>query len=178
MAAALLFIALPAFGAETSLVAPRSVWKYLNDGSNQGTAWRAAGFNDAAWASGPAELGYGDGDELTVVGYGPDPSRKPITTYFRQTFDVADPAVFTAVKLRLIRDDAAVVYLNGTEVWRVNMPGGTISYTTLAAGNVGGTDESTWLETSILSSALVAGTNTVAVEVHQEYSGSSDMSFA
>ncbi|HYO78260.1 MAG TPA: fibronectin type III domain-containing protein, partial [Thermoanaerobaculia bacterium] len=49
---------------------------------------------------------------------------------------------------------------------------------TLAAGNVGGTDESTWLETSILSSALVAGTNTVAVEVHQEYSGSSDMSFA
>ena len=49
-----------------------SVWKYLDNGTNQGTAWRAPAFNDTTWASGPAQLGYGDGDEATVVGFGPD----------------------------------------------------------------------------------------------------------
>jgi len=46
-------------------------WKYLDNGSDQGTAWRARSFNDGAWASGPAQLGFGDGDEATVVAGGP-----------------------------------------------------------------------------------------------------------
>jgi len=58
-------------------------WKYLDDGSNQGTAWRTPGFNDSSWAEGNAELGYGDGDEATVVSYGPSSNNKYITTYFR-----------------------------------------------------------------------------------------------
>src|SRR5687767_9904937 len=49
------------------LIAARSVWKYLDNGSDQGTAWRAPGFDDSDWESGPAELGYGDGDEATRV---------------------------------------------------------------------------------------------------------------
>ena len=36
--------------------------------------------------SGAAELGYGDGDEATVVSFGPSSSNKFITTYFRQSF--------------------------------------------------------------------------------------------
>ena len=47
-----------------------ATWKYLDNGSNQGTAWRAPAFGDAAWASGPAQLGYGDGDEATVINGG------------------------------------------------------------------------------------------------------------
>ena len=72
----------------TTIVPAGSTWKYLDNGSNQGTAWRAAGFNDSSWSSGPAELGYGDGDENTVVGFGPDSSNKYRTTYFRKTFNV------------------------------------------------------------------------------------------
>ena len=41
-----------------------SVWKYLDDGSDQGTAWKEASFPaESAWASGHAQLGYGDGGE-------------------------------------------------------------------------------------------------------------------
>src|SRR5262249_8738343 len=49
-----------------TLVQSNSVWKYLDNGSDQGTNWAASGFNDSSWSSGPAELGYGDGDEATV----------------------------------------------------------------------------------------------------------------
>src|SRR5467141_1189505 len=76
------------------LVPAGSVWKYLDNGSDQGTAWVAPSFDDSAWASGPAQLGYGDGDEATVVGFGPDPNNKYITTYFRRAFTVANPTAY------------------------------------------------------------------------------------
>lgn len=67
-----------------TLVPAGSVWKYLDNGTDQGTAWRGTGFDDSAWASGPAPLGYGD-PVSTTVNYGPDPNNKYITTYFRKT---------------------------------------------------------------------------------------------
>jgi hypothetical protein len=163
--------------AEVPLVSAGAVWKYLDNGSNQGTAWRDPAFNDSAWLSGPAELGYGDGDEETTVSFGANPLQKPITTYFRHQFTVANPAALTSLKVRLVRDDGAVVYINGSEVWRSNMSSGTISSTSRATGNVSGSGESTWFETSVSPSVLVAGTNTVAVEVHQDIPSSSDLSF-
>ncbi|MGZ6953201.1 MAG: fibronectin type III domain-containing protein [Acidimicrobiia bacterium] len=159
------------------LVAAGSVWKYLDDGSNQGTAWRSTGYADGAWASGPAELGYGDGDEATVVGYGPDANNRYITTYFRRSFPVTDPASISALTLGLVRDDGAVVYVNGTEVARSDMPTGTITSATRALTAVGGAEESQWFTFPVAPSVLVAGTNTVAVEIHQNNATSSDISF-
>jgi len=163
--------------AEETLVAAGSVWKYLDNGSDQGTAWYGIGFDDTGWASGPAELGYGDGDEATVVSYGPDSNNKYITTYFRHTFGVSDPSKHQNLLLRILRDDGAVVYLNGVEVFRTNMPEGTITYTTLALGPVGGSAEDEFHETTIDASYLVAGDNLLAVEVHQDRPNSSDISF-
>ncbi|MFN8091455.1 MAG: metallophosphoesterase [Vicinamibacteria bacterium] len=168
----------PARAADTTLVATGATWKYRDDGSNQGTAWRAPSFNDSGWASGAAQLGYGDGDEATVVGYGPSASAKYITTYFRHAFTVANPSAFANATLRLMRDDGAVVYLNGAEVLRSNMPTGTIGYTTPASSSVSGTAESAYQSFSLSPSLLVAGTNVLAVEVHQESASSSDVSFA
>ena len=65
-----LTITTPAPSSTATLVAAGSIWRYLDNGTNQGTAWRAAGFNDSTWASGPALLGYGHGDEATTVGFG------------------------------------------------------------------------------------------------------------
>ena len=90
-----------------SYIAAGSVWKYLDNGTNQGTAWRATSFNDTSWKSGPAQLGYGDGDEATVVSYGPNANNKYITTYFRDSFTVADASRVSAMTLQLIRDDEA-----------------------------------------------------------------------
>jgi len=117
----------PAFAADTLLVPASAVWKYLDDGSNQGTAWRQPSFDDSPWAAGPAELGYGDGGEATTVGFGPDASNKYITTYFRHTFSVANPSSYQSLTLSLRRDDGAVVYLNGAEVFRSNVPAGGIT---------------------------------------------------
>lgn len=125
--------------AQTTLVARGSTWKYLDNGSNQGTAWRAAAFDDSTWSSGPAPLGYGDNQaQATIVSFGPDPNAKYITTYFRRNFQVANAAAVTSLQLELRRDDGAVVYINGTEVLRDAMPAGTITSSTFASITAGG----------------------------------------
>jgi hypothetical protein len=158
-----------------TLVAAGSTWRYLDNGSNQGTAWRAFGFNDGSWKSGRAPLGYGD-PVTTVVSFGSRSSRKHITTYFRQAFTATSG--FTSMSLRLRRDDGAVVYVNGTEVARSNMPSGTISSTTLASSTVDGSNETAWF-TFPVSASLFAGANAnvVAVEIHQRSRSSSDIVF-
>ncbi|XAM00071.1 CotH kinase family protein [Phycisphaeraceae bacterium D3-23] len=166
----------------TQLIDAGSSWRYLDDGSDQGTAWRNAGFNDTTWDTGDAQLGYGDGDENTTVSFGPDSENKHITTYFRSTFNVTDPAAFTAVVLNLLRDDGASVYINGKEVVRSNMPGSlgdnTITHTTFAASSVSDNAESTLFYDYIIDTRdLVAGLNTIAVEIHQNVGNSSDISF-
>jgi hypothetical protein len=155
------------------LVPIGAVWRFLDNGSNQGTAWRAGSFNDSGWASGPAQLGYGDGDESTVVSFGPDAGNKYITTYFRRSFNVADASIYQSALLRVLRDDGAVVYLNGTEVFRSNMPGGTVGYQTLASAAI---DDNTFHQSSVNPALFVNGNNVLAVEIHQANGTSSDIS--
>ena len=158
------------------LVPAGAVWRYRDTGTNLGTAWRAPGFADGGWASGPAQLGYGDGDEATVVASGPSGSHF-ITTYFRHHFQVADPGAVPGLALRVLRDDGAVVYLNGTEIWRSNMGSGAVSYLTPALSAVGGADEAAFQAACLDADLLVAGDNVLAVEIHQSSGSSSDISF-
>lgn len=159
-------------------VAPATVatWKYKDDGSDQSTQWRARNFDDSAWAAGPAELGYGDAP-ATTVSYGPSSTNKHITTYFRHSFNVADPTVFHGLTLNLLVDDGCVIYLNGNEIVRRNMPDGDVNYKTLATTTVSGTAENTFFTYNLSSANLVAGANVLAVEVHQSVADSSDLSF-
>ncbi|MES2133924.1 MAG: metallophosphoesterase [Bacteroidota bacterium] len=163
--------------AQTSLISAGSNWKYLDNGTDPGTAWRSGTFNDASWASGNAELGYGDGDEATVVSYGSSSSNKYISTYFRKTFTVTNPSQFTSLDLQAVRDDGIIVYINGTEVWRNNMPSGNVNSGTLASSTIAFGSESSWNQTSVSSSFLTAGSNVIAVEIHQDAGNSSDISF-
>lgn len=169
---------LPAEGGDYVVLLPQGeTWKYLDDGSNQGTAWREPSFNDNGWASGLAELGYGDGDEATVVSFGGDVENKYITTYFRHTFNVTDASQYSNLTLKLLRDDGAVVYLNGTEIRRSNIleGGGDIFYDTTADDAAG--TEDVWFTYPADPYLLVDGDNVIAVEVHQTSSTSSDISF-
>jgi hypothetical protein len=175
----LLAFAFAAHAQDTKLIAYGSTWQYLDDGSNQGTSWRAVGFNDSAWASGPAQLGYGDGDEATVTGYvDTDPVasgvQKNATTYFRKTFSVADPAQFNFLNLSVLYDDAAAVFINGVEVARTANLAAGAAYNTFATGAAMEDTRQTW---ALVPSLLVAGTNTIAVEIHQQAAASSDLSF-
>jgi len=173
-----LFVVLASLASatEVTLVSKNSTWKYLDNGSNQGTAWRASSFNDSIWSAGPGQLGYGDADEATIVSYGPDSNAKYTTTYFRHAFNVPNASLYTGLTLNLLKDDGAVVYLNGTEIHRTNMPTGTVSYSTLASSALGTPAEATYYATS-LGNSLTNGTNVLAVEIHQSGGTSSDISF-
>ena len=151
-------------------------WSYLDDGSNQGSGWREPGFDDSSWATGRGELGYGDGDETTVVASGGSGNRH-ITTYFRRDFTVADPDVYDSLTVSLKRDDGAVVYINGVEVARSNMAGGSVGYRTRASAHVTGHAESAVTTFTVSSSVLEAGSNVIAVEIHQRNTNSSDITF-
>ena len=93
------------------------------------------------------------------------------------TFTVTNASNVVSLKLRLLRDDGAVVYLNGMEALRSNMPDGPVSYTTLASVGVGGPAESTFYNFAIDPSLLAEGVNVLAVEIHQVSPQSSDISF-
>ena len=159
-----------------SILPAGSTWRYLDDGADPGVAWRDPAFDDSLWKSGPAELGFGDGDERTVTSRGTSTTRV-VTTYFRRAFTVPDPAAFSALTLRLKRDDGAIVYLNGVEVVRSNMPAGPVISSTLASSGIGGTAETAWNDTLLSPSLLRAGANVFAVEIHQNDPSSSDLSF-
>lgn len=163
--------------AQSTLISPGANWKYLDDGSDQGNAWTWTTFDDSGWANGNAELGYGDSDENTVVSFGPDAGNKYITTYFRKTISVTDPNAFTFLNLGVVIDDGCVVYVNGAEVYRQDMPTGTIFNSTPASATIAWPFEDDWTFTNVSSSVLQAGNNVIAVEVHQESGGSSDISF-
>lgn len=156
-------------------------WKYLDDGSNQGAAWHEIAYDDSGWKEGQAILGYGDpGRQRTPINCGPDPacaSNNYVTTYFRHAFTMTDPSTVKSLDLRLLRDDGAVVYLNGQEIFRSNMPAGSIAYDTLAAGVVNGDDETRFWQKTVSPAQLRAGVNVLAVEVHQASRSSSDVSF-
>ncbi len=144
-----------------ALVHVGSSWKYRSNGADQGTAWREPGFNDPSWSTGLAQLGYGESDESTFI------SPKGVTSYFRKQFNVSGAASITGLTLRLLRDDGAVVYFNGTEVCRSNMPSTAITYQTFATVDISGAAEQAFSEQSVPVSLLNEGANTIAVEVHQ-----------
>ncbi|HXJ58374.1 MAG TPA: hypothetical protein VNU68_17090, partial [Verrucomicrobiae bacterium] len=99
---------LPGMLSAQTLVPTGSTWKYLADGSDQGTIWSQPGFDDATWPSGPAPLGFGDPHIVTVI-----PGQFAfITFYFRHMFTVADASAISGLVVRLLRDDGGVVYLN------------------------------------------------------------------
>ncbi|UCD52916.1 MAG: CotH kinase family protein, partial [Phycisphaerales bacterium] len=159
------------------LVAAESVWRYWDHEAAPLGTWQEAGFDDRTWATGTAQFGYGDGDEATVISYGPDAANKYIAYYFRHPFEIGSPAGIDRIVVHLMRDDGAVVYLNGQEVLRNNMPAGNVTAETVAANVVSGIDESEWFTFEVTPEHLVAGANILAVEVHQAGDTSSDLSF-
>ncbi len=163
--------------SSSTVVPANSIWSYLDTGVNLGTAWTNLDFADAAWASGPAELGYGDGDEATIISFGPISTAKYITTYFRLRFVLSSVTDISRATLSVLRDDGAIAYLNGVEVYRGNMPA-SVNYLTGALVALNPPEESTFYPTNVPPARFVVGTNILAVEVHQQSGTSSDVSFA
>ncbi|MFN8247919.1 MAG: T9SS type A sorting domain-containing protein [Ferruginibacter sp.] len=143
-----------------------SGWRYLANGSNQGTAWRTLNNPGAPWVAANASFGYGRTQTTTI------PSGNA-TAYFVKSINIPDPALYSSFTFTYSYDDGAVVYVNGAEVGRANMPAGTISNTTLASS----TNYTTNATLTVPSSAFTAGNNIIAVEVHQRTANSTNCYF-
>ncbi len=163
-------------GGTTALAGKNSTWRYTVP-TNEVPGWNQPAFTDTAWPSGAGQLGYGDGDESTVIGAS---SNLITAAYFRKTIVVNNAAAINAMDLQLLSDDGAIVYLNGTEILRYNMPTGLVTYTTLALTNITSTstpNENDYLPFTIAPITFLEGTNVLAVEIHQSAVNYTDLGF-
>ncbi|MDO6761678.1 LamG-like jellyroll fold domain-containing protein [Tamlana sp. 2_MG-2023] len=152
------------------------LWKYNDLGQDLGTDWKESAFDDSSWLFGNAILGYGDGKESTTLNFGTDASTKYPTYYFRHIFNVEDVAAIGNLLFNVIYDDGVIVYVNGSEAFRLNMPEGEVTYDMYAVEEVSGDAESVW--TTIKTANLLQnGENVIAVELHQNNGTSSDVQF-
>jgi hypothetical protein len=161
---------LPALSADSALLAPGSRWRFLRGSRPLPAAWKDADFDDSAWEEGRAGIGYGDGDDATELldmqgSYG--------AVFCRGEFFLEPRAGSAPVVLRILHDDGAVLFVNGTEVARLNMPAGTVTPGLLASSAV----EAQPAAVSIPAGLLASGRNVIAVSVHNAALDSSDLSF-
>jgi hypothetical protein len=168
---------LPSSGALMTVVPFGSSWKYLDDGANMGITWRSGGrtlFSDLFWSEGVGPLGYGHGNEGTLLNFGPDYNSKYMTYYFRRGFGFVPNA--QNLILRVFRDDGVAVYLNGHEVLRNNLAPAA-DYLTAATFDINGGLENVPISASISPTNLVGRANLLAAEVHQSGPTSPDLVF-
>ncbi len=156
-----------------SIIPAGSEWRYWDGEGAPAADWTTKDFDESAWRSGVAPLGYGNGNEETELRFGNDPQDKRVTAWFRRTFEVEK--VPSSLRLNLQRDDGAVVYLNGREVLRDGMPDGRIEAGTFANLTAQGFSERVFHSFVISGEQLKEGANVLAVEVHQNEPVSSDL---
>jgi hypothetical protein len=161
---------------ETAVTA-NTQWKYYAAVAAPDTNWRNLSFNDASWSTGRGGIGFGDGDDSTVVSQGR-------AVVMRKTFTIADTSQIVNAILNIDYDDGYVAYLNGVEISRNNI--GTVGvrpgYTELATlGHEaqlyqGLKPDSVFLDHNLFKSIIRPGTNVLAIEVHNQTAVSGDLS--
>lgn len=167
----------PALKANPTLVVFGSSWKYSSSAEGYEGDWKSGSFDDASWSNGKTPIGYGDDDMATKLDNSGDNKEKILSVRGRATFEVADPTAYGALRIRVMRDDGIVIYLNGEEIVRDNLSSGALKATSLASKAISGAAEGEYLDLPVPSGKLLAGKNVVAVAVHQNRSSSTDLWF-
>lgn len=161
------------------IISKGSDWSYFDDAYLTHKDWMKQQFLPTSeWKTGKAPLGYHMSDLATTISFGQDSSKKILTSYYHKTFFIKNPSDFYAYNLKIRRDDGAVVYLNGKEVWRTNMPGiNIIKDDTKAEKRIQGSEENEFYTKVLFPNNFLSGINIIAVEVHQIHENTSDSVF-
>lgn len=159
-----------------TLINLTDAWRANATATDLGVAWLEDGYDDTAagWAAGPGLFGYTPSSGAypainTALGSGPN------TYYFRTHFNWNNLNNNVAFVITNYLTDGAIVYLNGSEVRRVRMPAGTVSYATNATGSASPVGKVEVF--GISDQALIIGDNILEVETHQAAGTASDMVF-
>ncbi|MBK9140707.1 MAG: lamin tail domain-containing protein [Verrucomicrobia bacterium] len=177
----------PPTGPRT-LIPRGAVWRYHDAGAEPaaagGLTWRDPGYPAGGWAAGPAVLGFAGASTVNPVAtqtrryVSGNSGPQVTTTYFRHEFTLDATNSRPDLVLEILRDDGAVLYLNGVEILRENMPDGPITYDTWSASVVSSPDQNTYFTRTVnVAQFLRVGVNTLAAEVHQCNATSSDLYF-
>jgi hypothetical protein len=161
--------------SQETIIQSGDTWKYFDTIPED--YWMINNYPDEHWPTAKAPFGYGEGNEATLLNFGSDPSNKIITHYFRKTFEIDDPNKFFVYVIKVLRDDGAVVYINGREVCRSNMPDLPITNGTRALTTVSDEEETIFYEYVLSPNYFTKGSNHISVSVHQSRPTTSDCSF-
>lgn len=176
----LLFIFCLLFGiqiqAQDQIVKSGDEWMYYDDGQLNNNWFKNLDKN-SNWKKGITPIGYGDRKVITKISYGSDADKKHIVKYFKKTIVLKNPSDYIAYGFQFKRDDGIAIYLNGEEVFRNNLAGGTITSKTLALHTIDSDEESEVLFTVLEPKDFNVGENTIAVSIHQSSKSSSDCIF-
>ena len=167
----------------TYVSAATTGWKWRpgnTEASSPTSAWRANSFvTDGTWSAAvQAPIGYGTIDNLplntTISGM--------VNTYrhlfARKTFTINAGEIPSALKLRYTQDDGIFIWINGNLVAQKNITG-TVTEPTIATTASNQSTEGLWYEVNITNAStfLVAGTNTIAVQLINTALNSTDIGF-
>ena len=137
-------------------VAPKwTTWSYLTDGTAAPEGWNTLSGAPASWST-----------AMTVD----IPAGSGITQYYYTKFSSANMKPFSVMDISVNLRGGAVVYLNGQEVRRINMPEGAITSTTLA-NNLYPTTKKVTTGEFVQGGRLQDGENILAVEMHRYEAG-------
>lgn len=166
----------PAPAVTTTVVDRNSAWKWRYD-STAVSGWEAPAYDDSTWQTGDAPLGWGSTDLGTDIAAGIVGTR-PLTAQFRKAFTIDDPSSLDEVTITYIADDGAVIYLNGEEISRANLPDGALTQNTYATlGRSRTTSEGNLVTVTVPASELVSGTNVISGQMHLGYRSTPDATF-
>lgn len=173
-----LFIGWHIIYAQKKIIKTGDEWQYYDLSQAPSENWYKKTGSTNNWKMGISPLGYGNDSIRTTISFGDDATNKHIVKYFKKTFIIANPFAHLYYELTVQRDDGIVIYLNGFEIMRNNMPEGIIDNTTKANSLIYSDDmASQALEKIISPEDFKAGINTIAVSVHQARETSSDCFF-
>ncbi|AZA76317.1 DUF839 domain-containing protein [Chryseobacterium sp. G0186] len=154
--------------AQTFIFNKNASWSYKDNNQAQPSDWKSKTYDISTWAVGNGPLGYGDPVTTTI-------NSGLTTAYFAKDITVDLATLSDNVELGVMRDDGIVVYLNGEEVVRDNMPAGVITFNTFSSSIIDGVAENVYNIFSIPKSKFVNGTNRISVELHNRSTTSSDL---
>lgn len=148
-------------------------WNYMVGSSAIPMDWIENGYDASQWLSGPGGFGYGDDDDSTIL-------EDVVSVFILKQFDVADLNVINALVLHADYDDGFVAYLNGEEIARKNLGavGVRVPYDESTPTFVEANQTEGKLPEAIFIDPdfLLQGSNTLAIQVHNHGTESSDLS--
>lgn len=165
---ALAILATSGIQAQTLIFDKSASWSYKDNNQAQPAGWNAKTYDISTWAVGNGPLGYGDPVTTTI-------NSGLTTAYFAKDFTVDLSTLSDTMELGVMRDDGIIVYLNGEEVVRDNMPAGTVTFSTFSSTTIDGAAENVYNIFSIPKSKFSNGVNRFSIELHNRSTTSSDL---